>query len=91
VSPELTRFTMKLIETYVKVPVREDVCGYACSDHASWTRAGYPAVFPFEAMFNNMNKSIHTANDTIEKLDMDFGLHFTKLATAFAVELSAGK
>src|SRR5690606_33407391 len=26
-----------------------ETCGYACSDHASWTAAGYPAGMMFEA------------------------------------------
>lgn len=41
-----------------------DRCGYACSDHASWTGRGFAASFPFEASFAHYNHSIHTANDT---------------------------
>lgn len=88
VDPDLTRFMIQLIETYVKVPWAGSKCGYGCSDHASWTKAGYPSAFPFEAPMGDDNPKIHTANDTIENgLDADFGLHFAKLAVAFAVEL----
>ena len=31
---------VRLIETYVGATWAFDACGYACSDHASWTRAG---------------------------------------------------
>ena len=40
-------------------------CGYGCSDHASWTSAGYPAAMMFEAGFNN---DIHTPDDTLANM-----------------------
>lgn len=89
VNVDLSNFVKRLIDTYVRVPWREDKCGYACSDHASWHKAGFPAAFPFESMAKQMNPDIHKPTDTIDKLDIDFGLHFAKLATAFAVELSS--
>ncbi|MGK5087053.1 M20/M25/M40 family metallo-hydrolase [Bdellovibrionota bacterium FG-2] len=86
----LTLFTKKLIDTYVKVPWQDTSCGYACSDHASWDKQGYAAAFPFEAAMGDENPNIHTAQDTIEiGLDAAFGLHFVKLAVAFAVELAS--
>ncbi|MBC7398053.1 MAG: M20/M25/M40 family metallo-hydrolase [Bdellovibrionales bacterium] len=88
-NPELTKYSQKLMDTYVKSRWSMDACGYACSDHASWNRAGYPAIMPFEATLNDDNKNIHTKNDIITLLDFTHSLHFTKLALAFAVELSA--
>lgn len=41
----------------------ETKCDYACSDHASWERAGYPAVFTIESSFANSNQNIHSANE----------------------------
>jgi leucyl aminopeptidase len=85
----LNRFTQSLMDHYVKMPWREGKCGYGCSDHASWNRLGYPAVFPFEAKIGEDNPRIHTSNDTLEGLDAEFGLQFAQLATAFAVEMTA--
>lgn len=58
-------------------------CGYACSDHANWTRAGVPAVFPFESAFENYNSAIHTSADTIALLNKDHSSRFAKVALAF--------
>lgn len=91
VDPDLTHFVKQLIEEYVQVPWRDDRCGYACSDHASWTRAGFSAAFPFEAPTSEMNHRIHTKKDLLEFLSPDHGLHFAKLAVAFAVELGSGE
>jgi len=90
VDPSLTRFSQKLMDTYVKTPWTTDTCGYACSDHASWNKAGYASAFPFEAPSNEMNPKIHTTGDTLlNSLDTEFGLLFAKLGLAFAVESSA--
>jgi len=87
-NPELTNFSQKLLDTYVKAKWSTDHCGYACSDHASWHKAGYMAVMPFEATMAGDNKDIHTARDLIGKLDFQHGLHFAKLGLAFMAELS---
>lgn len=88
VNQGLTAFTGKLISDYLKMPWTEDKCGYGCSDHASWDSFGFPAVFPFEAPTEDMNHKIHTEEDTLKILDVEFGSHFSKLALAFAVELA---
>jgi len=90
VNTELTTFLATLIDEYIKIPWQEDSCGYGCSDHASWNRYGFPAVFPFESALEDYNPAIHTPRDTIDNLDFDFGLHFAKLGLAFAVELASG-
>lgn len=84
-----TNFLAKLIETYVKVPYSRTTCGYACSDHASWTKAGYPAVFPFESDAGAMNKKIHTAGDTLAVSggNAQHATNFTKLALAYIIEM----
>ncbi len=88
VNADLTRFSTQLVDHYVKAPWRETQCGYACSDHASWHKLGYPAAFPFEASFNGSNQAIHTERDLIGLLDMEHGLHFAKLGAAFAIEMA---
>jgi leucyl aminopeptidase len=90
VNEALTTFTQRLMDTYIKFPWTESTCGYACSDHASWNEAGYPAAYPFEAPFDEYNKKIHTPEDTLALLDATFGSHFAKLGVAFAVEMGLG-
>ena len=87
-NPALTQFSQKLLDTYVKAKWSTDKCGYACSDHASWFKAGYMSVMPFEATMDGDNKDIHTSRDLIGKLDFNHGLHFAKLGLAFMAELS---
>ena len=41
----LTNFNKELVDTYLDVPYVETKCGYACSDHASFSKAGYPSSF----------------------------------------------
>ncbi|KAF8639864.1 hypothetical protein AX17_001119 [Amanita inopinata Kibby_2008] len=90
----LTEFNMKLVDTYLDIPFAETKCGYACSDHASWLKAGYPSVFTIESTFGNSNRFIHSTNDRIdvsEEFSFDHMLEFSKLAVAFAVELGTHK
>lgn len=60
---ELTQFNKGLIEEYLSIPYVETLCGYPCSDHASWEEAGYPASFTIGSSFANSNHHIHTANE----------------------------
>ncbi|MET1257453.1 M28 family metallopeptidase [Aliikangiella maris] len=84
-----TQFMQQLIDTYLPgVTYGNDRCGYACSDHASWHNAGFPASMPFESNFNDSNRSIHTSNDTA--FDSSHAIKFAKLSVAFAAELAKG-
>ncbi|MCL2917150.1 M20/M25/M40 family metallo-hydrolase [Shewanella litorisediminis] len=86
----LNQFLIKLMDTYhTEISYGVDVCGYGCSDHASWHNQGYPAAMPFESRFNDYNPHIHTAQDTLDKLDptMEHALNFAKLASSYLVEL----
>lgn len=80
----------ELIDEYVKVPWGYSKCGYGCSDHASWTANGFPASIPFESTMDDINKKIHTADDTIASAggDASHAVKFAKLATAFVVEMA---
>ncbi|KDR83532.1 hypothetical protein GALMADRAFT_235734 [Galerina marginata CBS 339.88] len=87
---DLTAFNKALVDLYLDIPYVETKCGYACSDHASWRKAGYPSVFTIESSFENSNKNIHSTNDRIDISDefsFSHMLEFSKLAVAFAVEL----
>lgn len=66
-------FLLALFDTYLAprgLTRGTDTCGYACSDHASWTAAGYPSGFFFEAGAANGNyfPYIHTTNDTLSNM-----------------------
>jgi leucyl aminopeptidase len=89
-NDEQNQFVARLIDTYVKVPWSWSRCGYACSDHASWTNNGFPASTPFESKKEDMNRKIHTAGDLLSNMRGD-ALHaskFAKLAVAYMVELA---
>jgi leucyl aminopeptidase len=77
-----------LIKTYVKQAVKRSACGYACSDHASWTQGGFKAAMPAEAAFEHTNPAIHKASDTMEKLSLPHMSDYAKLGLAFAGELA---
>ncbi|SIN80873.1 M28 family metallopeptidase [Salinivibrio sp. ES.052] len=87
----LTQYLTQLLDTYLpSLQYGFDTCGYACSDHASWHQAGYPAAMPFEAKFSDANPRIHTPQDTLANSDSE-GVHaakFTKLGLAYTVELA---
>ncbi|KAH9985794.1 peptidase [Russula compacta] len=90
VDPEVTALNKQLVDAYLDIPYAETKCGYACSDHASWSKAGYRSSFTIESKFENSNKHIHSANDRID-ISPEFSfahmLEFSKLAVAFVIEL----
>ncbi len=86
----LNSFVQSLVSTYQPNLVQStDVCGYGCSDHASWHNAGYAATMPFEAKFAKDNKNIHTVSDTLANSDPSgaHALKFAKLGLSYAIEL----
>ena len=65
-------------------------CGYGCSDHASWTSAGYPAAMMFEAGdASGYFPYIHSANDTLANManSAQNSVKFAQLGLAFVGEL----
>jgi len=73
---------------YCTIPFTTSTCGYACSDHASWYRANYPACFPFESTMSRSNPYIHTATDTLSRLDAALMQQFVRMVLGFIYELS---
>ncbi len=88
VDSALTKFLEKIVTTYTSQPVQYTRCGYACSDHASWSEAGYTAAMPAESRFEDTNPTLHSARDTIDNLDKNHMTDYAKIATAFAAELA---
>ncbi|KAF8596857.1 Zn-dependent exopeptidase [Ceratobasidium sp. AG-I] len=91
VDSGLNTYLRSLISAYNSIPAGTDYCGYACSDHASWTTQGYPAAFPFEAPTVSENENIHSTADTtsVSGFSWSHSLEFAKLAVAVAVELGS--
>ena len=92
-NPTQNTFMQNLVTTYLPgLTQSTSQCGYACSDHASWTQHGYPASLPFEAKFSQYNPNIHTSQDTIENCGntANHAVKFSKLAAAYMAEVAKG-
>ncbi|ORY33499.1 hypothetical protein BCR39DRAFT_520460 [Naematelia encephala] len=89
VDAGLTDFVEGLVKEYLDIPPVRTQCGYACSDHASFSKAGYQSAFAIESTFADSNHNIHTAGDTMAHPEFSFShmREFSKLAIAFAIEL----
>ncbi|KAF3479996.1 leucyl aminopeptidase [Arthroderma uncinatum] len=87
-NQELNQFTKMIVEKYSKVPIVETKCGYACSDHASATKNGFPSSMVAETTFEDSNPHIHSEDDVIDYLDFDHMLEHAKVATGFMTELA---
>ncbi|KAF2431331.1 Zn-dependent exopeptidase [Tothia fuscella] len=91
VDPALTTFIKEVITAYCDIPYIETKCGYACSDHASASKAGYPSAFVIESDFKYSDDKIHTSNDKIEYLSFDHMLQHARLTLGLAYELAFAK
>ncbi|KAK7032892.1 peptide hydrolase [Favolaschia claudopus] len=97
VDEALTDFLTQLIDQHLDIPWVKDAYPVnpsgrgPSSDHSSWKKAGYPSCHTLEAKFKDTNPNVHTPNDRIDVpgFSFDHMLHFSKLAVAFAVELSS--
>ena len=83
----LTAFITTVIDEYTNFTWRSYGCGYGCSDHASYNRAGYPSSSVFEP---KTNPRIHTNEDDLPLVVWEQTLGFIKLALGIVVELSYG-
>ena len=88
-SIPLREFIGTLFDTYL-APMGHtrgvSACGYACSDHASWTATGYPAAFVAEPVLFPVR---HTPSDKMPDIgsDAQVSVPFAQLALAFMAEL----
>ncbi|KAJ4294640.1 hypothetical protein N0V90_008331 [Kalmusia sp. IMI 367209] len=87
VNAALTTFTKRVITAYTSTAYADDTCGYACSDHASANRAGFPSVMIYESEMAYENPYIHTASDTIDRIDFAHALEHARLVVGWVVEL----
>ncbi|KAL8927488.1 MAG: hypothetical protein Q9208_002293 [Pyrenodesmia sp. 3 TL-2023] len=91
VNPELTEFIKEIVNEYCEIPYVLTKCGYACSDHASASKAGYPSAFVIESDFKYSDNKIHTTEDKIEYLSFDHMLQHARLTLGVAYELAFAK
>ncbi|OAR04842.1 hypothetical protein LLEC1_07900 [Akanthomyces lecanii] len=87
VDPGLTKFIKVVIEEYCDIPWVETKCGYACSDHASASKAGYPSAFVIESAFEDSDPHIHSTEDLIKYLSFDHMLQHAKMTLGLVYEL----
>ncbi|ORY64186.1 leucine aminopeptidase/pepditase M28/metalloprotease [Pseudomassariella vexata] len=88
VDAGLTDFIKSVVDTYCDIPYVETKCGYACSDHASASRAGYPSAFVIESAFANTDPNIHSDKDTIDTINFNHVREHAKMTLGFAYELA---
>lgn len=91
----LTAFLRELFTVYLAssgLRIGDTACGYACSDHASWTQAGFPAAAYLEGSFQQTNQRIHSSRDTLATAGgtASHSVKFSRLALAFMAEVAKG-
>ncbi|KAI5481879.1 peptidase family M28 protein [Pseudohyphozyma bogoriensis] len=93
VDPDFTSFLRTAVSEYTTIGFTDTLCGYACSDHASWSKIGAPSGFTIESTFPDSNKLIHTTGDKLDaspEFSFEHMAEFSKVAIALAVELGGG-
>ncbi|KAL8720277.1 MAG: hypothetical protein Q9225_002845 [Loekoesia sp. 1 TL-2023] len=88
VNRELTEFIKAIVTEYCEIPYVLTKCGYACSDHASASKAGYPSAFVIESDFKYADNKIHTTEDKVEYLNFGHMLQHARLTVGLAYELA---
>merc|ERR1712096_590461 len=78
-NADMNAFVGLMVDTYTTLHRTDSLCGYACSDHASWYKQGFPSAFPFETPFGKHNPNIHSAQDTLSNISVDHAQQFGNL------------
>ncbi|KAM0791524.1 hypothetical protein ACM66B_005974 [Microbotryomycetes sp. NB124-2] len=93
VNPDLTDFVALVVDEFAQIERVDTKCGYACSDHASWSKVGAPSAFAIESSFEDSNKQIHSSGDTISNVGFSFEhvQQFVRISVALAVCLGGGE
>ncbi|EEQ30640.1 Leucine aminopeptidase 1 [Microsporum canis] len=87
-NQQLNEFCKMIVKQYASIPIVEAKCGYACSDHASAHRNGFPASFVAETSYRNTNPYLHTDGDVIANLNFNHMLEHAKVVLGFMGELA---
>ncbi|KAI0712922.1 peptidase [Cerioporus squamosus] len=90
-DPDLSQFHRDLVDLCLDIPWMDTQCGFACSDHASWQKAGYPTFSALESVYEHGNHeyahSVDDRYDISDEFSFEHMREFSKLAVAFAIEL----
>ncbi|KAL3232148.1 hypothetical protein RNJ44_04064 [Nakaseomyces bracarensis] len=86
-APQLNKFLKIVMDAYLSIPYVDTECGYACSDHGSAMKNGFPAAFVIESEFKKSNRYIHSTMDTLDRLSFDHMAEHAKLVIGTVVEL----
>ncbi len=89
----LQQFSRELFATYMTprgFTMNETACGYACSDHASWTASGFPAVMYDEGP---IFPKLHSPDDRLDMMGgtASHSVPIAQLGVAFMVELGKSR
>ncbi|KAI8910353.1 hypothetical protein EDD86DRAFT_138258 [Gorgonomyces haynaldii] len=93
-NKQATALIRSTVSAYTTLKQKDSQCGYACTDHASWNKAGYPAAFAAEGPFENSftgNDRVNRDGSPIDTLDVINWSHlkqFVRNTLGFVVELS---
>ncbi|KAL6823549.1 Zn-dependent exopeptidase [Trichoderma camerunense] len=88
VDAALTQYVRVIATQYTGAAPLTTRCGYGCSDHASARSNGFPSAFVNEDTFERSNPSIHTAGDSLDKIQWPAVLRHAKFTVGFLVEAS---
>ncbi|KAK2760325.1 Leucine aminopeptidase 1 [Arachnomyces sp. PD_36] len=88
VDEALTEFVKQVVGAYCDIPYVLTKCGYACSDHASASKYGYPSSFVMEAEMQYTNKKIHSTDDKTRYLSFRHMMQHVRMTLGFAYELA---
>ncbi|OXA59073.1 probable leucine aminopeptidase 1 [Folsomia candida] len=81
----LTTFLKLVTDEYCTYPWVSDVCGYACSDHASFNQYGFRAACSSE---RPLNPYMHTTSDTMSRMSFPQIAEFVKMTVGAAIEIA---
>ncbi|KAL7788330.1 hypothetical protein V8C37DRAFT_388199 [Trichoderma ceciliae] len=88
VDASLTQYVRVIATQYTGAAPLTTRCGYGCSDHASARSNGFPSAFVNEDTFERSNPNIHTAADSLDKIQWPAILRHAKFTVGFLVEAS---
>ncbi|EHK46732.1 hypothetical protein TRIATDRAFT_291825 [Trichoderma atroviride IMI 206040] len=88
VDAPLTQYVKVIATQYTGAAPLTTRCGYGCSDHASARSNGFPSAFVNEDVFEKTNQNIHSAADSLEKIQWPAILRHAKFTVGFIVEAS---